>query len=143
MKKPTEREIVLNQMEKLFGIPISYGTQNTSEADMKKYIREDGKVAVLYSSSYGSGWYHSHNIPELVFDPVVVEMVLKQEPKEKIIDYCKSTYGADIYYGNAMILGEVDTLSIAWIDQGEEFEIREYDGSESVELKKDFQWFTA
>lgn len=104
---------------------------------MKKYIRKDGKVAVLYSSDYGSGWYHSHNIAELVFDPVVVEMILKQEPKETVIDYCKSTYGNDVYYG------DIDTLSIAWIDQGEEFEIREYDGLESVELKKDYQWFTA
>ena len=141
MKKPTEREIVLNQMEKLFGIPISYGTQNTSEADMKKYIRKDGKVAVLYSSSYGSGWYHSHKIAELVFDPVVVEMVLKQEPKKTIIGYCKSTYSADIW--DTCYYVDVDTLSIAWIDQGEEFEIREYDGSERVELKKDFQWFIA
>jgi hypothetical protein len=41
---------------------------------MNKLVR-DGKVAVLYSTGYGAGWYSWHGIEELLYDSVVVEMV--------------------------------------------------------------------
>jgi len=42
---------------------------------MNKLVR-DGKVAVLYSPDYGSGWYTwNPNNPELLFDPAIVQLV--------------------------------------------------------------------
>ena len=41
---------------------------------MDKYIR-DGKVAVLIYREYGSGWYSSHHVKEMLFDPTIVDMI--------------------------------------------------------------------
>lgn len=72
---------------------------------MNKLIR-DGKVAVLYSPGFGAGWYSWHNEQKLVFDKDIVEAVL----------------------------GGARDLQVAWIDEGDQFEINEYDGSESIHI---------
>ena len=103
-----------------------------------KVVR-DGKVAVLISPGYGSGWYtwnESH--PELLFLPRVVEMVLNQASHYDIAEYVESIYGEDeIYTGGA------SDLKVIWVPQGTEFRIEEYDGSESLKLKDDEDWITA
>ena len=100
---------------------------------MKKVIR-DGMVAVLYSPRHGAGWYTWHDIEALIYDPVVVDMVEHGADSHEIESYCEKTYGDDHYYG-----GSTD-LKIRWMEEGTEFFIDEYDGSESIQLKKDFQW---
>jgi hypothetical protein len=46
---------------------------------MKKLIR-DGKVAVLYSPGFGAGWSTwNQELPELVFNPVIVDFVEKEQ----------------------------------------------------------------
>ena len=46
---------------------------------MKKIIR-DGKVAVLYSPGFGAGWSTwNQELPELVFNPVIVDLVEKEQ----------------------------------------------------------------
>jgi aspartyl/asparaginyl beta-hydroxylase (cupin superfamily) len=102
---------------------------------MEKVIR-DGFVAVLYSPGFGSGWYSWHEIPELVFDPKVVEMVENLASWETIIKYCEELY-PDNHFGGA------DDLKIAWVKEGVEFKIDEYDGSESIQLKDAIQWIVA
>jgi hypothetical protein len=51
---------------------------------MEKVIR-NGKVAVLVSRGFRTGWYTHHGIQELLFHPKVVEMV--EECKKQ--DICK------------------------------------------------------
>ena len=112
---------------------------------MEKYIK-DGKVAVLYSPGYGSGWYTwNREYPELIFDVKVVEYVLKLKSQMSVAydtmvleNYLKNKY-PEIYIGSNLV-----ELKIEWIAEGEEFKIAEYDGSEYVKLRsQDDGWFLA
>lgn len=117
---------------------------------IEKYVK-DGKVAVLVSAGYGAGW-STWNWTRLgmLFDPVIVELVLertqleKQEAEEaaidainnKIYDYAKAKYpDAD--------LSAVYGLDVEWVEQGVEFRIHEYDGSESIHFHSGEIWITA
>ena len=100
-------------------------------------VVENGQVAVLYSPGFGAGWYSWHGVEALLYDPFVVEMVRTNVSDETIEEYCCAKYDADHYYGGA------DGLRIMWLPVGTEFVIHEYDGSESVRLKDDFDWLTA
>lgn len=102
---------------------------------MDKVIR-DGLVAVIYSPGYGAGWYSWHGIEELLFDPVVVEMLEEEADPEDIHRYCVEKYGDDLYL-------KTDDLAIAWIPEGREFQIHEYDGSESLRFKDEMHWIVA
>jgi hypothetical protein len=101
---------------------------------MNKVIR-DGFVAVIYSPGYGAGWYTWHNIPELVYDPTIVEMI-EQDRLNDIEAYCESQW-PDVY------LSDVEDLRITWIKEGREFIIEEYDGNESIRFKEDAHWLVA
>ena len=103
---------------------------------MEKVIR-DGRVAVLYSSGYGAGWYSWHGIEELLYDPVVVGMVEAKVSEKNIVEYCHKKYDEEAYFGGA------EDLAINWIFEGEQFTIEEYDGAESIKFKSDFEWITA
>lgn len=113
----------------------------------EKEIIRDGKVAILYSPRHGAGWYSWHGVPELLRDPEVVHLVecRSKAPEEerlyyteKIIDYCKVTYGDDHkYYGGA------DDLEIEWIELGDKFRITEYDGAETIEYLTTSIWMEA
>lgn len=96
---------------------------------MKKVIKE-GKVAALYSPGFGAGWstWSSGNQELLVFDSRLIEIVADGD-RDKIKDeFMKSEFGIDIYCGGA------EQLKIEWIDEGQLFEINEYDGSESIHI---------
>jgi hypothetical protein len=103
---------------------------------MDKVVR-DGKVAVLYSPGFGSGWYSWHDIGELLYDPYVVCMVESKKDVNVIVEYCKEKYGNEQYFGGA------EDLTIEWVPIGTEFRINEYDGSESIEYKDDIEWCVA
>ena len=94
---------------------------------MKKMIRK-GKVAVLYSTGYGAGWYtwNDDKCTDIVFDRDIVQAVLDKD-FEKAKDIVSKKY-PDAY------LGGVYDLGVAWIDKGSEFEIEEYDGAESIHV---------
>jgi hypothetical protein len=53
--------------------------QQTDTYTYEKYIK-DGKVAVLYSSGFGAGWYtwNDESLTGLVFDRDIVEAVLAE-----------------------------------------------------------------
>jgi len=103
---------------------------------MNKVIR-DGKVAVLYSPGYGAGWYTWHQIPELIYDPVVVDMV-EQDRRNEIEAYCEEKYPSF----TKCYLGAED-LRISWIKEGRVFLIEEYDGNESIRFREDIHWLVA
>lgn len=104
---------------------------------LREKVVLDGKVAVLYSPGFGAGWYTWHSKVELVFDPVVVQMVL-DDRREDIEDYCLSKYPDDQPY-----MGGSDELTIRWVPLGARFRIHEYDGAESVIVEDEEEWLTA
>jgi hypothetical protein len=96
----------------------------------------NGKVAVLYSPSYGSGWYTwNQEFPELIFSPAIVRLV-EQEKFDELQTYMELKY-PEVFKGGMM------DLEIEWIPVGTEFRIHEYDGAESIELKEELNWLTA
>jgi hypothetical protein len=104
---------------------------------MEKVIL-DGKVAVLYSPGYGAGWYSWHDIEELLFDPVIVDMVERSVISTEIIAYCEQKYPSFTHcYAGA------EDLRIEWVPIGREFRIDEYDGSECIEYKDELVWLAA
>lgn len=116
------------------------------EVKKEKEIVRDGRVAILYSPGFGAGWYTWHNIPELLRDPEVVHLVESREKApveeqyyytEKIVEYCRNTYGDDAYLGGA------GDLAIEWIELGDKFRINEYDGSETIEYLTNTRWMEA
>ena len=102
---------------------------------MDKVIK-DGRVAVLYSPGYGSGWYTwNQEFPELIFSPAIVKLV-EQEKFDELETYMELKY-PEVFKGGMM------DLEIEWVPVGTEFRIHEYDGSESIELKEELNWLTA
>jgi len=101
---------------------------------MKKLIR-DGKVAVLVSAGFGAGWSTwNYEYPEILFDPVVAEMVDCEDINwDEIEKYCEEKY-PDGYFGG------LDGLYVAWLPEGTAFRIHEYDGSETVEIRDKMKW---
>lgn len=109
---------------------------------MTHKYRKDGAVAVLYSPGFGAGWasWASNHNPDIIFDPWIVDVLLtsmlKDEKIEKIRAYCAIKY-PDQY------LGGIEDLTIAWLPEGTEFVIDEYDGSESITVKDHVKWIVA
>lgn len=102
---------------------------------MEKLIR-DGNVAVLYSPGYGAGWYTwNPKFPEIVFDPVLVELVERGD--FKLVEWVARGKYPGIYTGG------VEDLVIEWLPEGTIFEIKEYDGSESLHVIGDREYLVA
>ena len=105
-----------------------------SKIPYEKYYNNLGQVAVLYSPGYGAGWFSWENEEGLLFDKEIVEHVLSGN-FDAAAKYAEDKYGA--YAGGA------SQLKIAWIYPGTQFNIHEYDGSESIEYEYDKKWITA
>lgn len=103
---------------------------------MEKLIK-DGMVAVLVSQGYGAGWSTWNNgHPEIVFDPVLAQMVLDEVEYQQMVEYCEKRY-PDCY------LGGLQQLVVEWLMIGTNFRIDEYDGYESIEILGDIDWLVA
>jgi hypothetical protein len=102
-----------------------------------KCIR-DGKVAVIYSPNYGAGWstWNTSEAPKefLLHDEKLVELI-ENEQFGEITEYVTSIY-PEVYCS-------VYDLRVAWLDQGTQFRIEEYDGSESLVIKYSEYWDVA
>ena len=101
---------------------------------MNKVVR-DGKVAVLIAPSYGAGWYTENLDENLLFDPILVQYV-EENNKTALKRYAKKQYP------NAYIEA-ADDLTVRWIKEGILFRVKEYDGSESIEVLEDLDWIKA
>jgi hypothetical protein len=101
---------------------------------MKKLIR-DGKVGVLVSGGWGSGFSTWGAPLELVFNPTLIELVEAKE-LDKAIDFVRKNWPEGW-------IGGVYDLDVHWVDEGTEFIIQEYDGMESLLIKNGVEWITA
>lgn len=101
----------------------------------ERLINEEGRVAVIISRDFGSGWYSWHENLDLLFEPQLCEMILNRNTPEMIRAYVSRHYpDFNCEYFN------FDSLSVAWLETGHEFLIHEYDGRESVWFKDDIKW---
>ena len=108
---------------------------------MEKVIR-DGKVAVLYSPGFGSGWFTwNTEHPGLLYDPTVVAWLethlLASSERTDITLYLEDKYPG-MYIGS-----NLEDLRIAWLPIGTQFRVTEYDGNEGIEIQKDVSWQVA
>ena len=101
---------------------------------MEKVIRE-GKVGVLVSPGFGGGFSTWGYPTEAIFDPTLIELV-ENEKVQEAVDYCEFTWPKEYS-------GGVQDLVVVWVPEGKEFIIEEYDGSESLMLKEEYNWITA
>jgi len=102
---------------------------------MHKLVK-DGKVAVLYSPTFGAGWYTwNGDTPEILFDPAIAQLVLEEKFDEL------ETF-VELKYPEICKLGMMD-LEVKWITEGTLFKVVEYDGAESIEYKEDNEWIVA
>jgi len=98
-------------------------------------VERDGKVAVLISPGFGSGWSTGGLPPEAAFHPELVKLVEENRRSEITIELCERLFSKPVCY-----LGGLDSLEICWIPIGTEFYIEEYDGNESIITKEDPNW---
>ena len=104
---------------------------------MNKVVK-NGRVAVLYSPGYGAGWstWASDEYKEwLCMDAQLVKAFLDGGSKA-VTNIVEELY-PDVYTGGA------DQLQVRWIDEGRQFEIEEYDGSESIHIIGNRRYFQA
>jgi hypothetical protein len=96
---------------------------------MVEKFKKDGKVAVLYSPGFGAGWStwaYGKDVERMIFDPELVQAVLDGDPV-KTLTVTKRNFPNEYD-------GGVEDLAVYWLDEGERFEITEYDGSEQVRI---------
>lgn len=100
-------------------------------------MEKDGKVAVLYSPGFGSGWSTWNDDewkPLLTTHREIVQAVLDAD-KEKAGRLAEQLIREAIGKADAYVcvLG-ADDLEVKWLPKGCEFDIEEYDGSESIHV---------
>lgn len=100
---------------------------------MEKYIK-DGKVGVIISPGYGTGFYTGGAPLEAVFSPPLITMIQNRDlyGVYKILKEKHNFYFMDLF-----------NLDVKWIPQGSRFKITEYDGSESIEILNEKKWLIA
>lgn len=111
---------------------------------IEKVIR-DGKVAVLVSPGFGAGWSTWADDAQtewMVFAPEVVAWVEAGKPGGENGEELKAIVRARFGDNHPYLGGAVD-LVIQWVTQGEAFQINEYDGSESLDLRGKIEWHIA
>jgi hypothetical protein len=100
-------------------------------------VYEGEFTKVLVSPGFGAGWSTwNYDIPELLFDPVLVSMVEDGTSPETIEAYCDAKYSSGYFGGSA-------DLVVRLVKTGSDFIIHEYDGAESIQLKDEMKWLQA
>lgn len=107
-------------------------------------VVDNGSVAIIIAPTYGSGWFTWYGKEEMLYDPVVVDLIQKNnnfdydqaEIYNQFTKHIQEKYGIEDYFN-------IDDLTIVWVDEGKEFFIDEYDGAESVRFRDHFKWLKA
>ena len=98
----------------------------------------DGKVAVLYSPGYGSSWStwaYGDTGKAMAMDRDLV-LAFLNGGVDALVKITEQKY-PDNYTGGA------HDVVVAWLPEGTRFEIREYDGSETLRTLDNVSWWVA
>ena len=101
---------------------------------MKKVVR-DGMVAVLVSPGFGAG-HCSWNGDASPFEPELVNAIENGATDDEKEEIANRLYPEE-YNGGAR------DLVVRWVPEGSAFRIKEYDGSESIEVRDNVDWYIA
>ena len=106
---------------------------------MNKYIK-DGKVGVLISPGFGSGWstWNPDYSEYLLFDRELIQAVLDGD-FNKVESIAEATIGEETY----LHTGGAHDLTVHWLDPGTQFKVDEYDGHETLKVLEEVDLFTA
>ena len=109
---------------------------------MKPYIR-NGKMGVLVSPNYGSGWSSAYNDNRISWDERVIEKWLELKgsdldkyEQEDVMEVYLQNIGYDAY------MGGYSNLVLEWVGLGEFFFVQEKDGHEKLIREKDMQRYS-
>ena len=98
----------------------------------------DGKVAVLYSPGFGAGWStwaYDDTEQAMAMDRDLV-LAFLDGGVDALVKVTAQKY-PDNYKGGA------EDVEVAWLPEGTRFEIREYDGSETLHTLDNVSWLVA
>ena len=104
-------------------------------------------MAVIISPGYGSGYSTEINMNGLSTaqreflkfgDLEFVKMIEAKASADDLYRYALKKLPANIISEDLF-----ESLDIAWLQVGERFRITKYDGAESIEIYKPFDWSTA
>ena len=98
---------------------------------MEKIVR-DGKVAVAVSYGFGAGWSTWNDVDPM--DARFNQLFLDGKVDE-VVRICDEE---ELGYA-----GGAHDVEIVWVPVGSVFVVDEYDGSESLQFKDDFDWKVA
>lgn len=124
--------------------------------NVELYWNEDHtKYAVLVSGGFGAGW-STWEGAELAYDKRVVEFWLAHKyDKEWMRAVTQSKYGAteqseankeaetffrSIGWDECPYMGGFSSIHLEWVEAGQKWIIKEYDGSESLRFIEDYSW---
>ena len=125
---------------------------------VERYINEDGKVGVLISGGFGAGWStwaDNKDREFLLFDRGLVKLALEREAacesrkhlQRSIAVIFDKSYNDVAEYLHAnncdSFTGGWAGVYVKWMDQGTEFVVEEYDGSESLRYRDNEDWMSA
>lgn len=97
-----------------------------------------GRVGVVYSPGFGAGWstWNEEHKETLCMDARIVDAVLSH-------DLELAATLAETLCGDCVYTGGSHKLQVTWLPVGTQFEIDEYDGSESVHVIGSRSYMTA
>ena len=98
-------------------------------------------MKVLISRGYGAGWSTLNN-SDIAVDKRLIELFENGCTEEEMQEAC-AKYGYVNVYGDPPYMGGFDGLVIEEVPKGSYFKIREYDGSEFIEILNVDKWFYA
>jgi hypothetical protein len=140
------------------GVVIKCKEVNFPDKLYSKLVTSDGRVSVLYSPEYGSGWstraYKIAIKHQLTFDSKIVLHVLSPEFKiwsshkitadieQKYKEFIKSVV-PDIEDIDIPHVSQFMDLRVEFIPENTMFRINEYDGAEHIEIYRHESYFTS
>ena len=99
-----------------------------------KMFKKNGKIGVIISPGFGSGFSTTNN-RMMAVDFDLVDAFLKS-------DMTKFKYIADEKYGDWYDSGDM-RFRVEWVPEGSRFMVQEYDGHESIVILDDTNTFLA
>ncbi|KAK0513692.1 hypothetical protein JMJ35_003414 [Cladonia borealis] len=132
--------------------PTSRPASGTKCKEVERYVNEESKVGVVICPNYGGGWstfFHrgleearqtndklaitaiKHTIEVMMFDKEVISALLDGN-RPKVVDIVRKRAGDQICR-----MKKLWPLEIRWVDPAEEVFVHEYDGKETLCMKRD------
>lgn len=98
-----------------------------------KFVTPDNEVGIIYSPGFGAGWSTwemKENRNRMIKDTRIIKYLYKLE----YVDYSYDDFMTMIGFENPPYDGGFNSLNLEFVPEGSLFKIREYDGSEYVEV---------